>query len=103
MAAIPTAAAYEAIEHFSPPEQNNHVVENDPEAPLLGRKPDKKSWWRRKMVVDVRRDWADLVLLACYIITGILDSASISTWGAFVSMQTGTVTDQILTCHWSSH
>ncbi|ROT38123.1 hypothetical protein SODALDRAFT_333895 [Sodiomyces alkalinus F11] len=41
------------------------------------------------MSAQVRRDWADTVLLACYIITGLLDSASISTWGAFVSMQTG--------------
>jgi uncharacterized membrane protein YoaK (UPF0700 family) len=41
------------------------------------------------MMVNVHRDWADLVLLMCYIITGLLDSASISTWGSFVSMQTG--------------
>lgn len=41
------------------------------------------------MMVNVHRDWADVVLLMCYIITGLLDSASISTWGSFVSMQTG--------------
>ncbi|CAM1505941.1 Fc.00g115780.m01.CDS01 [Cosmosporella sp. VM-42] len=75
---------------------NNTVVGNDggtaideEEQPLLGRKSEVKSWWRGKMAVDVRRDWTDIVLLACYVITGILDSASISTWGAFVSMQTG--------------
>ncbi|KAI1503194.1 hypothetical protein F5X99DRAFT_376145 [Biscogniauxia marginata] len=60
----------------------------DEEQPLLGSQPSKSSW-RRNMSVDIRRDWADLVLLACYIITGLLDSASISTWGSFVSMQTG--------------
>ncbi|KAI0841054.1 hypothetical protein F5Y06DRAFT_293541 [Hypoxylon sp. FL0890] len=49
----------------------------------------KLAGWRKNMTADVRRDWADLVLLACYIITGLLDSASISTWGSFVSMQTG--------------
>lgn len=38
---------------------------------------------------EVKRDWADVVLIFCYIITGLLDSASISIWGSFVSMQTG--------------
>lgn len=60
------------------------------ERPLLGRNSKPRSWWRRNMSANLRRDWADVVLLACYIITGLLDSASISTWGAFVSMQTGT-------------
>ncbi|CAL3964935.1 unnamed protein product [Diplocarpon coronariae] len=59
----------------------------DEEQPLLGR--TSKSNWRQKMAVNVRRDWADVVLLLCYTITGLLDSASISTWGSFVSMQTG--------------
>lgn len=43
------------------------------------------------MVVNVNRDWADVVLLLCYMITGLLDSSSISIWGSFVSMQTGKV------------
>lgn len=60
----------------------------DEEQPLLGG-PISKSNWREKLMVDVHRDWADIVLLLCYIITGLLDSASISTWGSFVSMQTG--------------
>lgn len=38
---------------------------------------------------EIKRDWADVVLIFCYIITGLLDSASISIWGSFVSMQTG--------------
>jgi hypothetical protein len=59
----------------------------DEEQPLLGGVPSKS--WRDKMMVNVQRDWADIVLLACYIITGLLDSASISIWGSFVSMQTG--------------
>ncbi|KAJ0165200.1 hypothetical protein CTA2_12040 [Colletotrichum tanaceti] len=63
----------------------------DEEQPLLGAagsKPASKSL-RRKLTADVTRDWADLVLLACYIITGLLDSSAISIWGSFVSMQTG--------------
>ncbi|KAH8897825.1 hypothetical protein GQ53DRAFT_451517 [Thozetella sp. PMI_491] len=60
----------------------------DEEQPLLGQ-PPRRSKWLQNLVVDVHRDWADVVLLLCYIITGLLDSASISTWGSFVSMQTG--------------
>lgn len=40
---------------------------------------------------EIKRDWADVVLIFCYIITGLLDSASISIWGSFVSMQTGKI------------
>jgi hypothetical protein len=60
----------------------------DEEQPLLGQ-PASKSGWRKKMMANINRDWADVVLLVCYVITGLLDSASISTWGSFVSMQTG--------------
>lgn len=31
----------------------------------------------------------DLLLLTCYIITGLLDSSAVFIWGSFVSMQTG--------------
>ncbi|PNY27754.1 Uncharacterized protein TCAP_02321 [Tolypocladium capitatum] len=41
------------------------------------------------MRAEVSRSWADLVLLLCYVVTGLLDSASTQVWGAFVSMQTG--------------
>jgi hypothetical protein len=60
----------------------------DEEQPLLGQ-PISKSSWRKELMVNVHRDWADVVLCLCYVITGLLDSASISTWGSFVSMQTG--------------
>ncbi|KAI1375596.1 hypothetical protein F4677DRAFT_454845 [Hypoxylon crocopeplum] len=64
---------------------------DEEQQPLLGSSNgvSKSVRWQKRMMTDVRRDWADLVLLACYIITGMLDSASISTWGSFVSMQTG--------------
>ncbi|KAK7394068.1 hypothetical protein QQX98_013148 [Neonectria punicea] len=87
MATLPTSNSYGTVNNTSAP-GGDDAITDDQQTPLLGRKP-AQSWWRRKMVVDVRRDWADVVLLACYVITGILDSASISTWGAFVSMQTG--------------
>ncbi|KAL9080357.1 MAG: hypothetical protein Q9159_007621 [Coniocarpon cinnabarinum] len=62
------------------------------EGPLLGKPPSSQKRLalrlRKHMMVNVSRDWADLILLAGYIITGLLDSSSISIWGAFVSMQT---------------
>ncbi|KAI2629480.1 hypothetical protein GGS21DRAFT_545354 [Xylaria nigripes] len=67
---------------------NPAVGPGDEESPLLGH-PSRKLGWRNGMMATVRRDWADSILLVCYIITGLLDSASISTWGSFVSMQTG--------------
>ena len=65
----------------------------DEEQPLLrSTVPPPKSIvgrLRRRLMVDIKRDWADVVLILCYVITGLLDSASISVWGSFVSMQTG--------------
>ena len=59
--------------------------------PLLGRSPPRPATarWRHWLAADVQRDKADIVLLLCYIITGLLDSSSISIFGSFVSMQTG--------------
>lgn len=69
----------------------------DEESPLLGqRKPPTglTSRLSKHLTVDVSRDWADVVLILCYFSTGLLDSSSISVWGSFVSMQTGTTADQ---------
>jgi len=55
-------------------------------------KPLKSSRWgqlKKHMNDDVSKNWADLVLLWCYIITGLLDSSATVIWGSFVSMQTG--------------
>ncbi|KAF7553783.1 hypothetical protein G7Z17_g3400 [Cylindrodendrum hubeiense] len=63
----------------------------DEDAPLLARsslRPGRASW-RARMRAEVSCSWADAVLLACYMVTGLLDSCSIQVWGAFVSMQTG--------------
>ncbi|KAL2147127.1 hypothetical protein VTI28DRAFT_557 [Corynascus sepedonium] len=64
------------------------------ETPLLStsHRPRARSFlarWHKHLRVDVSRDWADCILVFCYLITGLLDSASISVWGSFVSMQTG--------------
>lgn len=69
---------------------------DDEEQPLLnginaqrGNSKSITSRLRKAASVEVRRDWADIVLIFCYIITGMLDSSAISDWGSFVSMQTG--------------
>ena len=59
--------------------------------PLLP-KDERKSLWKNLRLYlnhDVHRDWADLPLIFLYFSTGLIDSSSISTWGSFVSMQTG--------------
>ncbi|KAF1828800.1 hypothetical protein BDW02DRAFT_537526 [Decorospora gaudefroyi] len=69
----------------------------DEETPLLGRnggiggKSEAGTVQRlkRHLVGDVNKNWVDLVLLFCYIITGLLDSSAVFIWGSFVSMQTG--------------
>ncbi|EAW13740.1 YoaK family protein [Aspergillus clavatus NRRL 1] len=38
---------------------------------------------------DINPRYGDLLLLFCYIITGLLDSSAVFIWGSFVSMQTG--------------
>lgn len=52
-------------------------------------KPLLSKQWQIRLVDDISRGRVELVLLFCYIITGLLDSAAISFWGSFVSMQTG--------------
>lgn len=63
----------------------------DEEQPLLAGQTPKSRLrsLRKSMLADINRDWADVVLVFCYLVTGLLDSASISIWGSFVSMQTG--------------
>jgi uncharacterized protein DUF1275 len=58
----------------------------------LGLRPRKreKAAFPSSLGKNVNRDHGDIILLVCYFITGLLDSASISKWGSFVSMQTGT-------------
>lgn len=71
--------------------------EDHAEGASLLRKPngsdsDKASLTTRlhkHFTVDVSKSWADIALLGCYIITGLLDSSSVFIWGSFVSMQTG--------------
>lgn len=59
------------------------------EEPLLGGAPAPRRAVSKflREEIDTRR--GDLLLLICYIITGLLDSSAVFIWGSFVSMQTG--------------
>lgn len=52
-------------------------------------KSSRLTRFQSHMTSNVSRAWADLALLACYVVTGLLDSSSVFIFGAFVSMQTG--------------
>lgn len=74
--------------------RDRHV---DEESPLLGRPGPPKAAHgigsgarlKKHFNANVSKNWADLVLLFCYVITGLLDSSAVFIWGSFVSMQTG--------------
>lgn len=72
------------------PNGTNHDVV-DERVPLLGNGQAKSRArrWRDEMMADVAHSWTDVVLLFCYLVTGLLDSSSIHVWNTFVSMQTG--------------
>lgn len=74
--------------------------ETDAEGASLLRKPTQNNNNTGSSVVtrlykhftaDISKSWADIALLGCYIITGLLDSSSVFIWGSFVSMQTGKI------------
>lgn len=73
--------------------------EVDAEGASLLRKPTQNNNTESSVVTrlhkhftaDISKSWADIALLGCYIITGLLDSSSVFIWGSFVSMQTGKI------------
>ncbi|KAL1602478.1 hypothetical protein SLS60_005894 [Paraconiothyrium brasiliense] len=79
--------------------QNHRDRRADEETPLLGNGrsgPAKDAdevglgtKLKKHFGANVNKNWADLVLLFCYVITGLLDSSAVFIWGSFVSMQTG--------------
>lgn len=74
--------------------EHDHAGGTDNEqTSLLGHKRhvtvNLASHLHQHMTRDVSKNWADLVLLSCYLITGLLDSSSTLIWGSFLSMQTG--------------
>lgn len=71
---------------------NGNADDANEESALLG-KPENGGGMgkrlRKHMTQDVSTSWGDIILLGSYIITGLLDSCGTSTWGSFLSMQTG--------------
>ncbi|KAF2443567.1 hypothetical protein P171DRAFT_40365 [Karstenula rhodostoma CBS 690.94] len=79
--------------------QNHRDRRTDEETPLLATPapaPAKDAHaaglgtkLKKHFGANISKSWADLVLLFCYVITGLLDSSAVFIWGSFVSMQTG--------------
>ncbi|PYH92386.1 DUF1275 domain protein [Aspergillus ellipticus CBS 707.79] len=64
--------------------------ESDPLlGPRTGAKASPLSRFNRHLRTEVNPRRGDLLLIGCYVITGLLDSAAVFIWGSFVSMQTG--------------
>lgn len=61
--------------------------EDDPLLPQRQPKPTQSLL--AYLEQDISPDRGDLILLLCYVITGLLDSCAVFAWGSFVSMQTG--------------
>ncbi|KAJ5091056.1 hypothetical protein NUU61_005926 [Penicillium alfredii] len=57
--------------------------------PLLGVSAPRSRRLSRYVRNEIDPRHGDLLLLFCYIITGLLDSSAVFIWGSFVSMQTG--------------
>jgi uncharacterized membrane protein YoaK (UPF0700 family) len=68
-------------------------IDTDQESQPLLRQDSKVSSISSRfygyMKQDIDTKWGDVLLLSCYVITGLLDSSAVFIWGAFVSMQTG--------------
>jgi len=70
--------------------QNGHRHPPSETVPLLGKNPQSyRQQLSSHLTKNVSKSWADLILLTCYIITGLLDSSAVFIWKSFVSMQTG--------------
>ncbi|USW59438.1 hypothetical protein Slin15195_G127570 [Septoria linicola] len=86
------SSSYGTIEPIRPA-TNRLFSRTDEEAVTLLHKDDEPPSYGARLAAHfnqkVSKDWADLLLLACYVITGLLDSSSVYTFGSFVSMQTG--------------
>jgi hypothetical protein len=90
------ATSYGTIPNGTSQQAHNGLLDpTDEERASLLNKDDRRTIFvraRQYMNVNITKTWGDVVLLGCYIITGLLDSSSVQVWGSFVSMQTGSPT-----------
>lgn len=84
-------ANYGAVDGDGATQNGVRTSSDEERATLLGKSDGQSMSGRlkRHMTADISEAWADLILLWCYMITGLLDSSSIFIWGTFASMQTG--------------
>ena len=61
---------------------------NDDKALSQAAEP-QPSRWKQHFTTDVDPVWADLLLILCFFISGIVDSVAFDVWACFASMQTG--------------
>lgn len=59
--------------------------------PLLGRQSSPPSMQQalEYLSIPVSLDHADLPLLVCCYVTGLIDASAFNAWGIFMGMQTG--------------
>lgn len=70
-----------------PDARANQLQDDDELEKPHGQKPGFFS--RRRILGPVEKDYGDYGLLACSLVTGMVDGASFLNWGVFVGMQTG--------------
>ncbi|KAL4821805.1 hypothetical protein BDW67DRAFT_179633 [Aspergillus spinulosporus] len=77
--------------HILPAQETSPLLSPNPRARGTSD-PRKSSYFqllKHHLATKITPHGTDLVLLVCYMITGLLDSSAVFIWGSFVSMQTG--------------
>ncbi|KAI1029908.1 hypothetical protein LB503_008387 [Fusarium chuoi] len=59
------------------------------DSPEAGVKGETKSPVASRFTTEVDTRWGDILLLICFFVAGLVDSAAFNMYGCFVSMQTG--------------
>lgn len=57
--------------------------------PKNSQKENMKTRLEQHLYTEITTEWADLVLIACCFVSGVIDSVAFDVWGCFCSMQTG--------------
>jgi hypothetical protein len=57
--------------------------------PEAGPKGESKSPVASRFTTEIDTRWGDILLLICFFVAGLVDSAAFNMYGCFVSMQTG--------------
>ncbi|KAL4725685.1 hypothetical protein ACLX1H_007836 [Fusarium chlamydosporum] len=57
--------------------------------PEAGPKGGSSPSVQRRFAADIDTKWGDILLLVCFFVAGLVDSAAFNMYGCFVSMQTG--------------